>query len=116
MGQLDAQRRLLRLVPQADVVLAHAAGRLHRRRLQDDEARAGHREVPVVHQVPVIGAIFGIARILRHGRDDDAVGQRQPAQVEGREDACGHAGIPCFALPACGLHQHAQDGDAGQRC
>ena len=50
----------------------------------EDEPGAGKREIAEMDHVPVIG-LTGRCRILAHWRDDDAIGEGQPAQGQRRE-------------------------------
>ncbi len=71
--------------------------------LDMDEAGAALGALRVVHEVPVRrAAVDGL--VLRHGRDDDAVLQRQLAQLVGREhrrarDIVGGAGAAAGTTP-----------------
>src|SRR6185503_12264258 len=48
------------------------------------EACPRHRQHAVMHMVPRLGAAVDRG-VLAHRRDDDAIGQRDAAQVDGRE-------------------------------
>ena len=60
--------------------------------LGHDQAGGAERHIAEMHQVPIGGrAVVGI--VLAHRRDHDAVGQRQPAHGEGREQNASHCRI-----------------------
>ena len=52
--------------------------------LNDYQCGAGMRHHAEMHQVPVVGAAI-VARILAHGRHDDAVGKLETGKAKGRE-------------------------------
>ncbi|MNT08309.1 hypothetical protein D3C72_1430480 [compost metagenome] len=78
------QWRDLAVVPQAEVGGADASARIDGGALGEDQARAAERELAQVHQVPRRG-MAALGGVLAHGRDDDAVGQRELAQLQGLE-------------------------------
>jgi hypothetical protein len=70
--------------------MGDAAAALHARRLDDDQAGAGQGELRLM--LPVsdrIGAAI-VGAVLAHRRDDDAVGQFERPEPQGREQSCGH--------------------------
>jgi hypothetical protein len=54
--------------------------------LDDYQRGAGMRHHAEMHQVPVVGAAI-VARVLAHGRHDDAVGEIETGKAKGREQA-----------------------------
>jgi len=83
------QRRFVLVAVKAEAARRDAAAGFDRGRLDHREAGAAAGERAEMLQVPVIGtAVLGA--VLAHRRDDDAVGQGQPAQREGREQRTRH--------------------------
>jgi hypothetical protein len=78
------QRRDLAVVPQPEVGRADAPARIDRSALGEDEARATERELAQVHHVPWRG-VAALGGMLAHRRNDDAVGKRELAQLQGLE-------------------------------
>jgi hypothetical protein len=78
------------IVPDAQVAHGAAAAALHFRGFDHHQAGAACRVAASVHQVPV-GGVAVDRGILVHGRDDDAIAQRERAQFErGEEQGEGH--------------------------
>ncbi len=104
VGDLDAGNRALRLqqgrdagqggllfvIPQPDVAMADAAGRLNAGRLDEDQGCPAEGEAAEVDEVPVLHhAIDG--RVLAHRRDGDAVLEgHAPQGKRGKQDGLGH--------------------------
>ena len=59
--------------------------------LDEHEAGAALSAAAEVDQVPVVGEAV-VRRVLAHGRDADAVGEGDGAELEGREERLGHDG------------------------
>jgi len=72
------------VVVQANVAVADAAFRQHRRRFNGQQRSARLRQLAEVHLVPVVHATVD-RRVLAHRRDDDAVFQREAANLQRRE-------------------------------
>ena len=72
------------VLPDAEVIRADAPFRQHRRRLGQDRRRPANRPAAQVDEVPV-GGIPVDARVLAHGRNDDAVAEGETADGERRE-------------------------------
>ena len=105
MGELDAelhlrhpgprpfddglQRRFVLVAVEAEAALGDAALALDMGGLEAQQAGARHREHAVMHLVPGLGAAID-RRILAHRRHDDAVGQRDAAELDRREELGGH--------------------------
>jgi len=71
----------LRIVPDAGIGGRDAALGRHRARLRDDERSPAHRAGTQMHEVPGVGhALF--RRILAHGRNRDAIFERDVLQAE----------------------------------
>ena len=86
------KRRLVVVAVEAEATLCDAAFTFDVGGLETEQARARHGEHAVVNLVPGLGAaVYG--RVLAHGRDDDAVGQGNAAELDGSEELGGH-GIP----------------------
>jgi hypothetical protein len=78
-----------RIVVKASAARRYASFWLDPSRLNENGARTGHGELAQMGQMPLSWhAIDG--RILAHGRDDNAIGQRKPTQLEWREQLSGH--------------------------
>ena len=76
---------------QADAAGGDAPGGLDPGGFDEHQTGAAQSELAQVNQMPVgHGAVMG--RILAHGGDDDAVGQIQVAETDGREKLAGHGG------------------------
>jgi hypothetical protein len=71
--------------PQSDVAVADPSLGGDTGRLDHDEAEAAEREPPQVREVVVADESVG-HRVLAHRRHDQAVGQRQAAEGQGREE------------------------------
>ena len=57
--------------------------------LAHHQSGAAEREPAEMHRVPIVGgAIVGV--VLAHRRNDDAIGQREPAQRNGRKQNASH--------------------------
>ena len=108
MGELDPGRGPVRVQevdhpgqagevlvgPQPDVAVADPPLGRHAGRLDEDEAEPAEREPPQVREVVVADDAVG-HRVLAHRRHDQAVGQRQAAEGEGREEGGrGHEKLP----------------------
>ena len=78
-------RRDLRVGPQTQVAVTDAPFRRDRRRFGEDEAEAARRELPEMHDVPIVGDAIG-RRVLAHRRDHGAIAQRDAAQRERGEE------------------------------
>ena len=91
-----AQRQLGLVRVEAEIGGRDPRLRRDRGGLQRQQARARHGELPQMHQVPIAG-LARMGRILAHGGDDDAVGQRQAVEGQRFEQACGHARDPVLA-------------------
>jgi hypothetical protein len=105
MGELDAelhaghpsahpvddrlQRRLVLVAVEAEAALRDAALALDVRGLEAEQAGARHGEHAVVHLMPGLRAAVDRG-VLAHRRNDDAVGQRDSADLDGREELGGH--------------------------
>jgi hypothetical protein len=76
-GRHTPERFHERVIPQPKIPQSAAAAPLDLRGFHDDEAGPASREPSSVHQVP-ISRKAADARILMHGRNDDAVLQRKP--------------------------------------
>ena len=72
------------IFPNAEITGADAAACFHGGGFGEDERSATGGAASQVHQMPVISESV-VARILAHGRDDDAVTKRDTANCEGRE-------------------------------
>ena len=85
------QRGFVVVVPQPQVLRRNAANGFNGGGFQQQQAGARHGHLAQVHQVPVGGvAVFG--RVLAHGRNDDAVGQRD--RTDGiRGEQLAHRGV-----------------------
>jgi hypothetical protein len=66
------------VVVDAEVLRADASFGRYRRRLRHHERRAADGTGAEMHEVPVVGKPV-CARVLAHGRDDDAVEKREAA-------------------------------------
>ena len=115
MGQLDDQRHVRptahtfehashrgfsRVVVQANVAVGDAPFRADSGRLYRQRACARQRQLAEMHPVPVVHrAVFG--RILAHRRDDDAVGEPEPRDLERFEQARHHH-APVLGIEAQG--------------
>ena len=86
------QRRLVLVAVEAETALRDAALALDMRGFEAEQAGARHGEHAVVHLVPGLGAAVD-RRVLAHRRNDDAVGQRNAAELDWGEELGGH-GIP----------------------
>ena len=51
--------------------------------------RGAHGKLAEMHEMPVVGRTV-LGHVLAHGRDDNAIGQREAAQLEGAEQGAGH--------------------------
>ena len=90
----DRLERLLVLVAvEPEAALGDAAFTLDMRGFEAEKSGARHRQGAVVDHVPGLGAAID-GGILAHRRDDDAVGEREPAQRERAEQSSGHAALP----------------------
>ena len=78
------QRRGILVAVQPQIARRDAAVRRHRSSLDGQHRGAGERQMAQMDHVP-IGRRTVHGGVLTHGRDEDAVRQRQFAQVEGRE-------------------------------
>ncbi len=82
------QRRNVLVLPEAQILRADAAFRCNSSRFGENQAGSADSAAAQVNQVPVVGeAVF--AGVLAHGRDDDPVRQREGANLQRREKACG---------------------------
>jgi len=84
-AQHARQRGLVVVRVQPQVGRRDAPLRRHRGGFEDQQRRAGQRQVAEVDQVPVAGAAVD-SRVLAHRRDDDAVVQLQVADSQRREE------------------------------
>jgi hypothetical protein len=105
MGELDAEldvrrpaprplddrlyRRFVVVAVKAEAALGDATLALDMRGLEAEQAGARHRQHAVMHLVPGPGAAVD-RRVLAHRRHDDAVGQRDAADFDGREKLGSH--------------------------
>ena len=85
-----SERRFVRIAVQAEVRRRDSALGRDRRRLDDQEARARDRQMSEMDQVPVARRPFA-GRVLAHRRDDDAVGEAKPADLERLEESAHRA-------------------------
>ena len=85
-------RRLVVLAVEAGAAVRDAAFARHVGRLDHHQPGAAVGEVAEVHEVPVVHAAV-VGGVLAHRRDDDAVGQRDAAEVDRREKSRRHAAI-----------------------
>ena len=103
----DTRQRGLALVRiQAQALAADAPARLDRARLDDQKPGARHGQVAQVDQVPVGGTALYRA-VLAHGRNHDAVGQRERAQREGLEQCAGQIDVSASACRCALVRLHA---------
>ncbi len=91
-GQRVRERGLGGVVVQAQVGPADPPARLDRGGFDDHQPGAGQREVAPMLHMPVAGFTVN-RRVLAHRRHHDAVGQRQRADGQRREELA-HAGTP----------------------
>ena len=90
-----AQRDDVLVVPQAQVLGADAALGGHRDGLGEDQAHAGQRVLPQVHEVEVVRHAT-TRRVHAHGRDDHAVGEGQLREFQRLEQqGSGVVGTGC---------------------
>src|SRR5205823_9142894 len=85
------------IFPDAQILWRNPSFRRHRAGLGEHQPRAAHRPRSQVHEMPVVGKTV-VARILAHRRDDDAVAERDVADLQfGEEhalyDAAGMLGL-----------------------
>jgi len=78
------QRGFIVVGIEAETAMRDAAVPLNVGCLNDHQRGAGMRHHAEMHQVPVVGAAI-VARILAHGRDDDAVGKLETGKAKWRE-------------------------------
>jgi hypothetical protein len=83
------QGRLVGVRVEAEAAVRDAALRAHPRRLDHQEPGAGERELAQMHHVPIAGAAVDGA-VLAHRRHGDAVGEREIAQRDRREELAWH--------------------------
>ena len=83
-SQHRLQGRLGRIVIKAEIARGDAADGFHGGRLDNQHAGTGQRQAAQMDHMPVGGAAL-FRRILAHGRNDDAVGQSEVAQLGRRE-------------------------------
>ena len=73
-----------RVVMQRQAAMSDPPARFDGHRLSDQQARPRHRQSAVMDEVPV--GRFAVDRaVLAHRAHDDAIVERQAAQVDGRE-------------------------------
>ena len=103
----DAFHRLLVVVGiETGAFVRDAADRIDVGHFGHDQRRCAERELAEVHQMPVIGGAVGRV-VLAHGRDNDAVGQRQAAHGDRREQRAGHLQVsPLESRSACAAHSN----------
>src|SRR5689334_22471053 len=91
MGELNADRGVLALhegdqrletfdlgvVPDAEIMLIDEADLLDRRRLDEDQPKAAQCVAAEMHDMEGPAAIAGVAAIVDHRRNDEAVLQRE---------------------------------------
>jgi hypothetical protein len=77
--------------PDAVILRRNAAARFHRRRFHDHQRGAAHRAASEVDQMPVVGEPV-LARVLAHGRDRNAIAEREFADCE-RSKKSGHVPV-----------------------
>ena len=76
---------LVVLVIEAGAAVRDAAFARHVRRFDHQQSRAAVGELAEVDQMPVVqAAVVGL--VLTHRRDDDAVGQRNGAELDRRKE------------------------------
>ena len=73
--------------------MGNTTTRLNRRRLGNYEAISAGRELPQVHQMPVLRVPVDCT-VFAHRRDDNAIVQRDTPHLEGREQLTAHKAIP----------------------
>ncbi|MNY30711.1 hypothetical protein D3C86_1648340 [compost metagenome] len=94
--QHAAQRGLVGIAVQAEVVRRDAALGRHRRGLDDQQPGTRERHVAQVNHVPV-GSRALVGRVLAHRRNGDAVGKFEITDLVGREKL-GHEQVPSEAF------------------
>jgi hypothetical protein len=97
---------------EAEAALGDAAVALDVGRLEAEQAGARHRQHAVVDLVPGLGAAVD-RRVLAHRRDDDAIGERHAAELDGREELDGHVNL---VIPSEAARRAAQPRDLSCRC
>ena len=87
--QALGQRFFARVVVEAEAAVGDAADGGHRGGFDGEHARVRLQKLAPVDDMPVGGAAV-YRRVLAHGRDDDAIGERELAKREGREKSRWH--------------------------
>ena len=82
--QHAAVQFFLLVIPQTKVTLRDSALRFHGGGFDYKQACARNGQIPVVHMVPLRRTSF-ICGVLVHGRNNDTVGEHEPAESDGRE-------------------------------
>ena len=72
------------ILPNAEILRADTPPRLDRAGFGDDKRCTASGTAAEVYQVPIVGEAV-IARILAHGRDGDAIAERNAANGERHE-------------------------------
>ena len=88
-GQHPGQGRLVGVGVQTQVLRRDPRLRGDGAGLQDQQPRPGQRQVTQMDHVPVGGGSV-LGRVLAHGRNDDSIGEGQPAQIKRLEQVAHH--------------------------